>query len=129
MVQKNYTHDDNALHAWFIFNLHTRILFIFAQCTVNQYLHNIQTAVNQTPCKKIRNPTYLEGQFLAYGGEFPSTLVPCLVATAPAFDSCPFHPFPTPSAHITLLTTMTSKISVFFVRDIKCDQNLGKMWK
>jgi hypothetical protein len=59
----------------------------------------------------------LEGQFLAHGGEFPSTLVPCLVGTAPPFDSCPFHPFPTPSAHITLLTTTTSTISAFFVRD------------
>jgi hypothetical protein len=42
--------------------------------------------------KKKRTPTYLEGQFLAHGGESPSTLVPYLVATAPPFDSCPFHP-------------------------------------
>ncbi len=38
----------------------------------------------------------MEGQFLAHGGEFPSSLVPFLVTTAPPFDSCPFHPFPTP---------------------------------
>jgi hypothetical protein len=38
-----------------------------------------------------------------------------LVATAPPFDSYPFHPFPTPSAHITLFTTMTSTIGVFFI--------------
>ncbi len=46
--------------------------------------------------------TYLEGRCFAHGGESPSTLVPCLVATAPPFDSNPLHPFPTPSAHITL---------------------------
>ncbi len=106
MVPRNQTLDEDALHARFIFNLHTRISFIFTQCTVNRYLHNIQTFVNQTSC-----------QFLAYGGEFPSTLVPCLVATAPPFDSRPFHPFLTPLAHITLLTMTTSTILVFFIQD------------
>ncbi len=66
--------------------------------------------------RKIKNPTYLEGQFHAHGGEFASTLILCLVATAPPLDSYPFHPFPTPSAHITQFTT-TSTIMVFFVRD------------
>jgi hypothetical protein len=59
----------------------------------------------------------LEGQFLAHGGKFPSTLVPCLVATAPPFDSFTFHVFPTPLADITLLTTTISTILVFFVWD------------
>ncbi len=59
----------------------------------------------------------MEVLFLAHSGEFPSTLISCLVATAPPFDSCPFHPFSTPSAHITLFTMMTSTITVYFVRD------------
>jgi hypothetical protein len=50
--------------------------------------------------KIIRNPN-LEGQFLAHGGGFPSTPVPCLVATATPFGLCPFHPFtaPQPTLH------------------------------
>ncbi len=46
--------------------------------------------------------TYLEGRSFAHGGESPSTLVPCLVATAPPFNSNPPHPIPTPSARIIL---------------------------
>jgi hypothetical protein len=63
--------------------------------------------------RKIKNPTYLEGQFHAHGGKFASSLIPCLVATAPPLDS---YPFPTPSAHITQFRT-TSTIMVFFVWD------------
>ncbi len=99
---------------------------LFLTCTQEShlYLHNVQlidvhTMYRQLLIKpltrKIKTPTYLKCQFLAHGGEFPSTLVPCLVATAPPFDSCPFHPFPTPWAHITLFTTTTSTIMVFFI--------------
>ncbi len=45
---------------------------------------------------------YLDGQSLTHGSESPSTLVLCLVAVAPPFNSNPPHPFPTPSAHIIL---------------------------
>ncbi len=37
--------------------------------------------------------TYLDGQLSARGDKFPSSLVPCLVTTAPPFG---FHPFLTP---------------------------------
>jgi hypothetical protein len=47
-------------------------------------------------------PTYLEGQFLARVDESPSSLVPCLVTTAPPMALAPFHLFCHPSAHITL---------------------------
>jgi hypothetical protein len=78
---------------------------LFLTCTQN--LVFIYTKHNQSliepPCeKKMRTPIYLEGRCLAHGGESPSTLVPSLKATAPPFDSNPFHPFPTPSAQITL---------------------------
>ncbi len=82
------------------------------------YLHNTQLILEPTLLvKKWKEPfTYLEGRCFAHCGESPSTLVPCLVATAPTFTSNPPHPFPTPSAHIILFTT-TSTITVFFVRD------------
>jgi hypothetical protein len=112
-------HDDGALHAWFIFNLHTRISFVFTQCTVNRYLH-IYTMYRQllsNPLQKItRNPDLLRGPVLAHGGDFPSTLVPCLVATAHPLTLVPFTPFPLLSPH-TLFTTTTSTITVFVVRD------------
>jgi hypothetical protein len=67
--------------------------------------------------KRKGTPTYLEGQFLARGDEFPSTLIPCLVTTAPLLTLAPFHPFTHPTAHIPLATRTTSIIMVFFVRD------------
>ncbi len=88
------THGDEALHGWFIFNLHTKSRL---------YLHNKQSIITRTPCeKKLRSPTYWEGQCLGHGGESPSTLVPCLVATASPFDSYPLRLFPTTSARLTL---------------------------
>jgi hypothetical protein len=69
--------------------------------------------------KQKGTPTYLEGQFVAHGDEFPSSLVPCLVTTAPPLTLAPFHPFSHPSAHITLFTRMTSTITVFFLWDNK----------
>jgi hypothetical protein len=80
---------------------------LFLTCTRESYmyLHNIQLINIYTMCmqlllkpltKVIGTPSYLEGQFLACGDESPSTLVSCLVTTAPPFGFCPFHPFPTP---------------------------------
>ncbi len=40
-------HDDVVLHAWFIFNLHTKS---------HLYLHNTQSIINRTPCEKRRGP-------------------------------------------------------------------------
>ncbi len=76
----------------------------FLTCTQKShlYLHNmhsgIYTMYKQTsikaPCIK-KNPrfTYFEGQLLARGDEFPSTLVPSLVTTFPPLGFNPFHPF------------------------------------
>ncbi len=45
------------------------------------------------PCEKLKEPlTYLEGRSFALGGESPSTLVSCLVATDPPLT--PLTPFP-----------------------------------
>jgi hypothetical protein len=30
--------------------------FIFTQCTINRYLHNVNTTVNRTPCRINKNP-------------------------------------------------------------------------
>jgi hypothetical protein len=92
MDPRNQTHDDGVLHAWFIFNLHAKITFVFTQNTDTWYSHNVQQFYHN-PCKTIRIHTYWEGQLLACGDKFPSTLVPSLVTTAPPFS---FHPFPTP---------------------------------
>jgi hypothetical protein len=78
---------------------------LFLTCTQNfVYIYTIHNqSLTEPPCEKKKiTPTYLEGRCLAYGGESPSILVPCLEATAPPFDSNPLHPFPTPSACITL---------------------------
>ncbi len=95
---RNLTHDDGADHAWFIFNLHTEILFL--------YLHNMQSIIWAWPLfARNKKTSYLEGRCLAHGGEIPSTLIPCLVATAHPLLSNPSllsHLFPTPSAHIML---------------------------
>jgi hypothetical protein len=63
---------DDALHAWFIFNLQTKISFIFTQCTVDRYLHNVQQSLIEPLAEITKSLTYLEGQCLAYGGESPS---------------------------------------------------------
>jgi hypothetical protein len=100
---------------------------LFLTCTQGSHLYSCNvhsiyiytqstTIVNQTPFWKQISPTYLEGQCLAHGGESPSTLVPCLLATTPPFDSYPFTPSH-PISPITLFTTMTSAITSFFVRD------------
>jgi hypothetical protein len=80
-------HDD-VDHAWFIFNLHTKILSLYL------HTHNQLFGPNPivTMIKEI--PTYLEGQCF--------TLVPCLVATAhPLLSNSPSS-LTTPSAHIML---------------------------
>jgi hypothetical protein len=64
--------------------------------------HNQLSGLNP-PMKMIKEiPTYLESECFSHGGKSPSTLVPCLVATAHLLLSNPPHPLPTPSAHIML---------------------------
>jgi hypothetical protein len=91
------------------------------------YLHGIQmlnipTIYRQSPSNPLQTNkepyTYLEGQLLAHGDEFPSTLAPSLVITAPTFILYPFHPFPTPQPTLHCYRT-TSTITVFFVWDDK----------
>jgi hypothetical protein len=80
---------------------------LFLTCTQksNLYLHSphlyIYTMYKQSPIQitaSIKNPrcTYLEGQLLARGDKFPSTLFPGLGTTAPPFGFYPFHTFLTP---------------------------------
>jgi hypothetical protein len=117
MVPRNKTHDDGALHPRFIFNLHTRTSLIFTQCTINWYLHNIQATVIEPLQKIIKHSDLLGGQVSCSWWQIPSHSGPLSGINCLPFDSCPFHPFPTPSAHITLFTMTTSTITVFFVRD------------
>jgi hypothetical protein len=71
--------------------LHMHNQMIFTQCTQC-------TQLLIEPLAEItKSPTYLEGQFLAHGGESPSTLVPCLLPTALIFT-----PLPTPQPHYTI---------------------------
>jgi hypothetical protein len=89
-------HDDVVDHAWFIFNLHTKILSLS--------FHNTHQLSGLEPLVKMIKeiPTYLEGRCFTHGGKSPSTLVSCLVANAhPLLYNTP-HPLPTPSAHIML---------------------------
>jgi hypothetical protein len=78
---------------------HKNSIFIFTYHTIN-YL-GLTPFSNKFPRNK-ETPSFLEGRCLAHGGKSPSTLVPCLVATAHPLLSNPPHPFPTPSAHIMI---------------------------
>jgi hypothetical protein len=78
---------------------------LFLTCTQNiiyVYITHNQSSAEPLVKRRKEPHTYLEGQCFAHAGKSPSTLVPCLIATAPPFDSNPLHPFPTPSVHITL---------------------------
>jgi hypothetical protein len=80
---------------------------LFLTCTQksNLYLHDMYLGIYtideqfsaKAPCIN-KNPrfTYLEGQLLARGDEFPSTLVPSPVATVQPLGFYPFHYFLTP---------------------------------
>jgi hypothetical protein len=92
---------------------------LFLTCTQKShlYLHstqifNIHIVYKQfyrTPCKNNKKTrTYLDGQLLARGDEFPSTLVPYLITTAPPLAFAPLMPYPP----LTLFTMMTSTITV-----------------
>jgi hypothetical protein len=93
----------------------TQILFVFY--TVNRCLIFTQNTCDlfRTPCKNNKEPhTYLEGQLLARGDEFPSTLDPSLVTTAPPFSLHPFCPFPTsqPTQHCLQRQNQRSRSSL-----------------
>jgi hypothetical protein len=87
-------HNEDVLHAWFIFNLHTKISYVFTRHG-SWYLHNVTSNLSSKSRASMKNPrfTYLEGQFLVCGNVFPCTLVPSLVTTAPPLGFYHFHPF------------------------------------
>ncbi len=74
--------------------------------------HN-QSSIKKNPFrdkKKKENTSLLGGLvFFAHVGKSPSTLVPCLVATAHPLILTPFTPFP-PLGLITLFTMTTSTV-------------------
>jgi hypothetical protein len=79
----------------------TQILFVFTQYTDVQYSHNIQ-AISFEPLATNKEPhTYLEGQLLARGDEFPSTLAPSLQLPHPLVFT-PFTPSPPLNLHYTV---------------------------
>ncbi len=81
---------------------------LFLTCTQESHLYLLYTTYSYlvfTKCtysfieplaKIIMNPYLLGGPVSCLWGWIPIHLVPCLVATAPPFGFCPFHPFPTP---------------------------------
>jgi hypothetical protein len=104
-------HDD-VDHAWLTFNLHTKILSLYLQ-------HN--QLFGPDPLVKIIKeiPTYLEGRCFTQGGEYSSTLVPCLVATAhPLLSNPPSPPSHPVGPHYVTMTTST--ITAFFARNSSC---------
>jgi hypothetical protein len=91
----------------------------FLTCTQKLYLSlylqpHIINYLGLTPLVNgKRNPTYLESRDFAHGGESPSTLIPCLVATAHPLLYNPPHPSHPSSPHYVTMTLST--ISVFLV--------------
>jgi hypothetical protein len=91
---------------------------------IHTYTHNLQflflfsfmafrSAGPKLSCREQNKPTYLEDRCLAHGGEFPSTLVPCLKPTTLTLTFQTPSPPPTPLART--ITTTTSTILVFLI--------------
>jgi hypothetical protein len=96
---------------------------LFLTCTQKLYLYIYTThhqLVGPEPLVKMikGNPTYLEGQCFTHGGESPSTLVPCLAATAHPLLSIPPSPPSHPLGPQKNVTMTTSTITVFFIRNM-----------
>ncbi len=106
-------HDDGVLHAWFIFNLHTKVSFVFTQHT-DLNIHTIYKQFYQTPCKTIRNPYLLGGPASCSWWWIP--IHPGL-QSGNKWPTLWLSPLSHPIAHITLFTKTTSIIAVFFVQD------------
>ncbi len=100
---------------------------LFLTCSQESHLHlhniqliNIYTIHRQLLIKhlaRIKNPDLLGGPSSSSWWRIPIYFIPLPSSTAPPFGPCPFHPFPLPSALITVFTTMTSTIMVFFIWD------------
>jgi hypothetical protein len=109
-------HDD-VLHTWFIFNLHTRVSFVFTQQTVN-----VQAILLNPLQKTIRNPYLLGKPASCSWWQIPIHSSPLSSNNYPTLwlFFAPFTSFP-PTAYITLFTMTTSTITVFFVWDIRIE--------
>ncbi len=91
-------HDACESHAWFIFNLHTKISLYLQIIRCNIYkIYCTTFPPNLTPCISIGNPALLTWStiFFARGDEYPSTLVSGLPTTVPPF-ALPLSPFHAP---------------------------------
>jgi hypothetical protein len=88
-------------HAWFIVNLNTKILS-FTDCIL-QYLHIINARPTHPLFLATLSLLTRRTSLLARGGEFPSTLVPGLLITAPPLAS-PFTPSTQPTDQVAMFT-------------------------
>jgi hypothetical protein len=105
-------HVSRASHTWFIFNLNIEILYITDY--ILQYLHDNQCLIQPNPFLST-NPCLLTWitSFFSRGGEYPSTLVPDLLTTAPPFASSPTLSHPTDQ--VTIFTQATSTTPAIIV--------------
>jgi hypothetical protein len=101
MDPRNSRHVARASHAWFIFNLNTENSSFTDH--ILQYLHIIYCLIQFNPLPIII-PFLLTWRtsFFARDGEYPSTLVPGRLTTAPHFASLPTLSHPTD--HVTKFT-------------------------
>ncbi len=125
-------HEDNSKklnacsspsHTWFIFNLNTKISSFTDH--ILQYLHVINACPTRPllllPC------VYLLGEpafLLSRGGEFPSTLVPGLLTTAPplAGPFTPSHPTHRSSYNVyidDINNTSRPRLAQIYILDFK----------
>ncbi len=99
---RNLMHVAWESHAWFIFNLNTKIFY--RQIIHCNYLHNKQHFFATCPLHlKLNNPAYLLGEpaSLLVVTPIPSTLVSGLPTTAPPLDFAPLT-----LSHLTVQVTL-----------------------
>ncbi len=100
----------HSTHGLFLTCTQESCLYIFTQCTISRYLHNVCTSNHyRTPCKSNKEPNLLGGQVSCSWWQIPIHSGPLPGSNCPTLWL--FHPFPTLSAHITLFTTTTSTIT------------------
>jgi hypothetical protein len=95
MDPRNYMHDDGVLHAWFIFNQHTEISFVFTQTQIFN-IHKIYSNSIKPLEKWKRNPYLLGGPASCSWWRIPIHPGPLSSNNYSTLGSCPIHPFPTP---------------------------------
>ncbi len=103
-------HDDDALHAWFIFNLHTRTSFIFTRCTLIDICTVYRQLLSKPLARKIKNPDLLWGPAACSWWLIHSD--PLSGNNCPTLWLLPLSPLSCPSVRITLFTMTTSTIGL-----------------